>query len=274
MPKQPKISHDSSDSGSETPETVQLGAAKNSVLERERAVKDFHTSCGATHLNYCAASQIIRIRAAKRRKELNKAREAARKTAANERRRKLGTSQLHTRTTSSSISSNDENEEFVDESAIDLRSQQRMAQAMQDAEMEGAGGFGSSASGTSASEAESEASEDDLSSSSNNSDGAEKRGQDDRGHGHARRHLPPSKPDPPSSSHASSAANYLPNAVFARAKADIDTHKAKLNSIEELRQRRAAERAKKYGKKTKSSASSKLSPKEMVVGLVAFFSAV
>lgn len=48
MSKPPDIS---SDSDSEAPETVQSNAAKNSVFERERAVKDFHTSCGVAHLN-------------------------------------------------------------------------------------------------------------------------------------------------------------------------------------------------------------------------------
>lgn len=133
--------------------------------------------------------------------------------------------------------------------------------------MEGPGSSGSSASSTS--ESESEAGENDLSSGSDDSDAAQ------HGHDHAQRHLLPSKFDPPLSLRAklptsSAAKSYLPDEVFARAKAEIDAHKAKLETIEEQRRQRAAEQAKGgKRKKAKSSVSSKLAPKEMVVGSAA-----
>jgi len=146
-----------------------------------------------------------------------------------------------------------------------------MERAMQDAEMEDASGSVGSAS--SSPEPDPGSSEGDPSSSgSDDSDETEERAQD--GHGPAQGRLPQlSKSDVASSLRpvpppSSAAGSYLPDEVFAHAKADIDAHQAKLDVIEKRRLRRAAERAKKDKKrgKTKSSSSSKLSPKETVVG--------
>ena len=211
---------------------------------------------------------IIRLRTAERRKELNKAREDVRKNAADERRRKLALIQSHKRTTPKKTSIGDnENDKLVEVPSADSRSRHRMERAMQDAEMEDASGSVGSASNTP--EPDPGASESDPSSSGSDGGGENEEGAQD-GHGPAQGRLPRlSKSDVASSSRPpiSAAGSYLPDEVFARAKADIDAHQAKLDVIEKRRLRRAAERAKKRGK-TKSSSSSKLSSKETVVGLV------
>ena len=210
-------------------------------------------SCSSQH---GATPLIIRTRTAKRRKELNKAKENARKSAADGRRRILGAVSSRKRVTPGS----NKEDEFVEDSQ--LRSRWRITRATQGSETDDSM---DSASGSPKLDTTSR--EGDTHSEPDDSDGVEERARN--GDGRARGGLLPG----PSSSNARppphpAAGSYLPDEVFARAKADIDAHQAKLDNIESRRRRRAAERSKKDEKrgKTKSSTSVKLSAKETVVG--------